>query len=126
MRVTHSQRMAAETEEQREARLQRMSANQRERLAGETEEQREARLQSMSAHQSERLALKNRDSETRLQRMRINHDERITTAIHPLFHWLTIELQHPSYTIYTSLSSSCCKVFTRVNFHLDGWGSVFC
>ena len=45
MRITHSERMAVETEERREARLQRMRANQSERLAAETEQQREARLQ---------------------------------------------------------------------------------
>ena len=44
MRITHSERMAVETEKQREARLQRMRANQSDRLAAETEEQREAKL----------------------------------------------------------------------------------
>ena len=38
-------RLASETEEERAARLQWMSANQRHRLATETEEEREARLQ---------------------------------------------------------------------------------
>ena len=37
-------RLTAKTEEQREARLQRVRANQSERLAAETEEHREARL----------------------------------------------------------------------------------
>ena len=37
-------RLAFETEEEREARLQQMSANQRHRLASETEEERAARL----------------------------------------------------------------------------------
>ena len=45
MCITHTERMAVETEEQREARLQRMHTNQ---SAAETEEQREARLQRMS------------------------------------------------------------------------------
>ena len=40
MRITHSERMAVETEEQRKARLQRMRANQSDRLAAQTEEQR--------------------------------------------------------------------------------------
>ena len=40
-------RLASETEEDRAARLQRMSANQRHRLATETEEERAARLQRM-------------------------------------------------------------------------------
>ena len=38
-------RLASETEEERTARLQRMSANQRHRLAAETGSEREARLQ---------------------------------------------------------------------------------
>ena len=45
MHITHSERMATETAQQREARLQMLCANQSERLAAETEEQREARLQ---------------------------------------------------------------------------------
>ena len=45
-------RLAAETEEEREARLQQM----RVRLAAETPEEREARLQQMSTYQHERLA----------------------------------------------------------------------
>ena len=40
MRANQSERLAAETEEQREAWLQRLRANQSERLAAETEEQR--------------------------------------------------------------------------------------
>ena len=47
MCITHSERMAVETEEQREARLpERMRANQSNRLAAETEEQREDACQS--------------------------------------------------------------------------------
>ena len=71
MRITHSERKAVETEEQREARLQRMLANQSDRLAAETEEQREARLQRMCANQSERLAAETEQQrEARLQRDR--------------------------------------------------------
>ena len=40
-------RLASETEEERAARLQRMSANQCHRLATETEEEKAARLQRM-------------------------------------------------------------------------------
>ena len=36
MRITHSERMVVETEEQREARLQRMRTNQSDRLAAKT------------------------------------------------------------------------------------------
>ena len=49
-------RLASETEEERAARLQWMSANQCHRLPSETEEERAARLQWMSANQCHRLA----------------------------------------------------------------------
>ena len=49
MRANLSDRLAAETVEQREARLQRMHANLSDRLAAETEEQIEVRLQRMRA-----------------------------------------------------------------------------
>ena len=66
MSVHQSERLAAETEEQREARLQRMRSD---RLAAKTEEQREARLQKMHANQSERLAAETEQQrEARLQR----------------------------------------------------------
>ena len=52
MRSNQSERLAAETEVQREARLLGMHANQNEGLAAETEEQREARLQRMRANQT--------------------------------------------------------------------------
>ena len=49
-------RLASEIEEERAARLQWMSANQRHRFASETEEERAARLQQMSANQCHSLA----------------------------------------------------------------------
>ena len=68
-RANQSDRLAAETEEQRESRLQRMCANQSDKLAAETEEQREARMQRMLANQSERLAAETEQQKclTRLQ-----------------------------------------------------------
>ena len=57
MHITHSERMAVETEEQREARLQRMCTNQSDRLVAKTKEQREARLQRICANQSGAKAL---------------------------------------------------------------------
>ena len=44
-------RLAAESDEQREARLQQMSDTQRERIAAETIEQRQVRLQNISERQ---------------------------------------------------------------------------
>ena len=56
-------RLASETEEERAARLQRMSANQveRHRLASETEEERAARLQQPSNVTGWPLRLKKRE-----------------------------------------------------------------
>ena len=72
MSANQRHRLASETEEERAARLQQMSANRlateteekriarlqwiRDRLASETEEERAARLQQMSANQHHRLA----------------------------------------------------------------------
>ena len=49
-------RLAAKNSQAKEARLQQMSTYQRERLAAETEAEREARLQQMSTYKRERLA----------------------------------------------------------------------
>ena len=67
MHITHSEGMAVETEEQREARLQRMRTNQSDRLAAETKEQREARLLRMRANQSDRLAAETEEKRERGQ-----------------------------------------------------------
>ena len=47
MSVNQRERLAAETGEEREARLQQMSTNQCQRLAAETGEEREAKLQQI-------------------------------------------------------------------------------
>ena len=52
-----SDRLASETPEQRQIRLQSMSASNAVRLASETPEQRQIRLQSMSARNAVRVAL---------------------------------------------------------------------
>lgn len=49
-------RLAAESSEQREARLQQMSANHCERLATESVKRREARLLQLSTNQRDRLS----------------------------------------------------------------------
>ena len=54
-------RLASETEEERAARLQQMSAKQRHRLASETEEERAARLQQPSNVTGWPLRLKKRE-----------------------------------------------------------------
>ena len=67
-------RLASETEEEREARLQQMSANQRHRLATKTEEERAARLQRMR----DRLASETEEERAaRLQQMSANQHHRL-------------------------------------------------
>ena len=69
-------RLASETEEERAARLQRMSANQRHRLASETEEERAARLQQMR----DRLASETEEERAaRLQQMSANQCHRLAS-----------------------------------------------
>ena len=48
--------MARESQDERDARLDRMSANRRERLARESQDKRDTRLDRMSTNQRERLA----------------------------------------------------------------------
>ena len=67
-------RLAAESADEREARLQQM----RDRLATESAEEREARLQRMRINQSERLAAEStEDREARLLRLSTNQRERL-------------------------------------------------
>ena len=67
-------RLASETEEERAAMLQQMSANQRHRLATETEEERAARLQRMK----DRLASETEEERAaRLQQMSANQYHRL-------------------------------------------------
>ena len=71
MRTCQSERLAAETTANRDARLQQISALQHERLAAESAAERDIRLQQMSALQRERLAAESTtERDTRLQRMR--------------------------------------------------------
>ena len=64
-----------ETEDQRVARLARVSAKQSERLATETEVQKAARLARLSANQSERLATETEEQRAaRLARLSANHE----------------------------------------------------
>ena len=80
MSINQHERLAAETEEQREIRLQHLSINQHERLATETEEQRDVRLQRLSINQHERLATETEEQrDVRLQRLSINQHERLAT-----------------------------------------------
>ena len=66
--------MAAETDQQRQQRLERMSTDQIERLTEETEQQREAKLEGLITLQNERLALETPElTEARLLRDQQGH-----------------------------------------------------
>ena len=70
MSFRQDERLAADTPEQRAARLEDMSFRQNEKLVAETPEQRAARLEDMSFCQNERLV-----AETPEQRVaRLQHD----------------------------------------------------
>ena len=72
--ASQCERLAAETAEEREARLQ----SRRERLAAETAEEREARLLQLSASQRERLAAETAEErETRLLQLSASQCERL-------------------------------------------------
>ena len=78
MSELQQERLAAETTEERAARLQQMSELQQERLAAETTEERAARLQQMSELQQERLAAETTEERVaRLQRMSERQRERL-------------------------------------------------
>lgn len=71
-------RLASEEPEQRESRLQRMTANQQKRLPAETDEERDTGLQRLRANQHYRLAAEtNDDRETKLQQLRVNQQDRL-------------------------------------------------
>ena len=71
IRLSNNQRerLARESQDERDARLDRMRANQRERLARESQDERDARLDRTSANQRERLARESQDEcDARLDR----------------------------------------------------------
>ena len=57
------ERLQNESEEERQARLQQMNANQRERLQDETDEEREVRLQQMSSTRGRGFKMRQMKSE---------------------------------------------------------------
>ena len=114
MSANQCHRLATETEEERAARLQQM----RDRLASETEEERAARLQQMSANQHHRLAAETgSEREARLQRNR--EGQRGQQSRLPLFEQPSVQakmrkflhaLAHPSHS--SSRSPPQCSAFT--------------
>ncbi len=86
-------RLAAETEEERDARLQQMRITQHERLAAETEEERDARLQQMRTTRHERLAAETEEErDTRMQCDRERHREhQVVNPQLPLLHQQSVQ-----------------------------------
>ena len=74
MRVTQQQRIATESTEEREARLQQVRSAQDRRIATESAEEREARLQQLRVAQQQRIATETSEEiEARRARDRRNH-----------------------------------------------------
>ena len=119
MCANQSDRLAAETEEQREARLQWMCANQSDRLAAETEEQREARLQLMCANQSDRLAAKTEQQrEARLQGDREGQQQPQLPLLEQPSVQAKMRKFHSQFsTLDVPTCSTCCKGFPGLKFH---------
>ena len=83
--INQQQRIAAETTEEQQARLQQVRINQQQRIAAETTEEREARLQQLQVGQQERLAYETpEETESRRARDRQNHVQ-VDTSVRPLF-----------------------------------------
>ena len=71
-RSTQQRKIAAESTEEREARLHQLSVTQRQRIAAESTEERGARLQQLSVTQRQKIAAESTEErEARLQQLRI-------------------------------------------------------
>ena len=107
--------LAAETQQQREARLERMSALRNERLVAETQQQREARLERMSALRCERIA-----SETQQQReARLLNDRQAHRDHHALHSVQSRMIKfHKHISTLHITSCSICSGFLRLQHPL--------
>ena len=85
MRSAQDRRIATESVEEREARLQYVRSAQNRRIATESAEEREARLQQLRVAQQQRIATETSEEiEARRARDRRNHMD-LKTAEVPLF-----------------------------------------
>ena len=85
MRITQQQRIATESTEEREARLQQVRSTQDRRITTESAEEREAHLQQLRVAQQQRIATETSEEiEARCARDRRNHMD-LKTAEVPLF-----------------------------------------
>ena len=111
VRANQSERLAAETEEQREARLHRMHINHDERITTETEEQREVRLQRTRANQSKRLAAETEEQrEARLQRDRERHREQQQPQL-PLLEQPSVQAKMRKLIPFTVQYTGCTNMY---------------
>ena len=113
-------RLAAETPEERETRLQHM----RDRLAAETTEERETRLQRMSTNQRERLAVETpEERELRLECYSTRYMEQQSVQPQlPLFQQCSIQAKMRKFhtnmaTLDTLTCSTCSERFPGLHFH---------
>ena len=104
------ERRAAETEEGRQARLGQLRADQRDRRAAETEEGRQARLGQLRADQRERLANETfEERETRLEERR-ERDQQQARAEEPLMHQRWVQAILKKFHLYfSSLEVPTCS-----------------
>ena len=78
MRLSEQQRLAAETPEEREARLRQLRLSEQQRLAAETPEEREARLRQLRLSEQQRLAAETpEEREARLRQLRLSEQQRL-------------------------------------------------
>ena len=92
LRSNQTQRLALETVEERERRLQQLHDNRAERLASETIEERESRLQQLRDNKAERLA--SETSEERDTRLQVQRDTRKQRIISETESERAIRLEH--------------------------------
>ena len=124
MSTNQHERLAVETPEERETRLQRMSTNQHERLAVETPEEREARLHRMSTNQHERLAVVTpKEREMRLDQYSTSYSEQQSVQPQlPLLQQCSIQAKMHKFhvnmaTLDTPTCFTCSERFSVLHFH---------
>ena len=120
MSTNQHEKLAIETPEERETRLQRM----RDTLAAETPEEREARLLRMNTNQHERLAVETPEGrETRLEQYSTRYREQ--QSVQPqltLLHQCSIQAKMHKFhvnmaTLDTPMNSICSERFPGLHFH---------
>ena len=126
MSANQRERLARESQDEREARLDGMSANQRERLARESQDERKDRLRMISRRRSERLAMESRaERENRLQIDRERHgtlpllEQPAVKSKMQKFH------QHLT-TLETPICSTCCEQFPGLKINSQSGESLAC